>query len=322
MPLVDMPIEQLLAYQGSSPCPADIDAYWDGQLANMRAVDPQPELVPAPFTSPVADCFDLYFTGTKGARIHAKLLKPKKIERPAPALLLFHGYSGHSGGWLDKLSYVGAGFVVAALDCRGQAGYSEDVGGVKGTTYQGQIIRGLDGPKEDMTMAQIFLDTAQLARVVMDMEEVDETRVGAHGGSQGGGLTLACASLEPRIKAAYPLFPFLCDYRRVWEMDLDINAYAELRTYFRSYDPKHLREAEIFEKLGYIDVQNLTKRIRAKVLMVTGLLDTTCPPSTQFAAYNKISSEKSYILYPDFGHEGPPLALDDAYVFFCENLLG
>ena len=155
----------------------------------------------------------------------------------------------------------------------------------------------------------------------MDMADVDENRVGAHGGSQGGGLTLACASLEPRIKAAYPLFPFLCDYRRVWEMDLDINAYAELRTYFRAYDPKHLREDEIFEKLGYVDVQNLAKRIRAKVLMVTGLLDTTCPPSTQFAAYNKIPSEKSYVLYPDYGHEGPPLALDDAYEFFCENLL-
>ena len=31
-----------------------------------------------------------------------------------------------------------------------------------------------------------------------------------------------------------------------------------------------------------------------------------CPPSTQFAAYNKVPSEKSLVLYPDFGHEGVP----------------
>ncbi|HUS91482.1 MAG TPA: acetylxylan esterase, partial [Phycisphaerae bacterium] len=29
-----------------------------------------------------------------------------------------------------------------------------------------------------------------------------------------------------------------------------------------------------------------------------------CPPSTQFAAYNRIRSAKSLVLYPDFGHEG------------------
>ncbi len=65
----------------------------------------------------------------------------------------------------------------------------------------------------------IFLDTAMLARVVMDMPDVNENRVGATGGSQGGALTLACASLEPRIKKAAPVFPFLSDYKRVWQMD-------------------------------------------------------------------------------------------------------
>jgi cephalosporin-C deacetylase len=40
--------------------------------------------------------------------------------------------------------------------------------------------------------------------------------------------------------------------------------------------------------------------------MGAGLMDTICPPSTQFAAYNKIRSKKSLKLYPDYGHEMPP----------------
>ena len=83
----------------------------------------------------------------------------------------------------------------------GQGGLSQDLGEVTGTTFKGHIVRGLDDPPEKLAFRQIFLDTAQLARIVMDMPEVDENRVGAMGGSQGGGLTLACAALEPRIKS-------------------------------------------------------------------------------------------------------------------------
>ena len=40
MPLVDMPLEQLLTYQGRNPRPADFDEFWDDALAEMRALDP------------------------------------------------------------------------------------------------------------------------------------------------------------------------------------------------------------------------------------------------------------------------------------------
>lgn len=323
MPLMfDMPLEQLKAYAGRNPRPADFDAFWDRSLAEMHALDPQVELVPAAFQTPFAECFHLYFTGVGGARVHAKFLRPKPVrnadnntEAPHPAVVIFHGYSGDSGDWTDKLGYAAMGYSVAALDCRGQGGLSEDKGGVLGNTLRGHIIRGLDDAPEKLLYRQIFLDTAQLARIVMAMPDVDETRVGALGGSQGGGLTLACASLEPRIKLAAPVFPFLTDYRRTWEIDLAKDAYDELREFFRKFDPLHQREEEIFTRLGYIDVQYLCPRIRAEVLMITGLMDTICPPSTQFAAYNKITAKKSMTLYPDYGHEFIPLCSDQIFQF-------
>jgi cephalosporin-C deacetylase len=316
MPLLfDMLLEELPTYQGTNPRPDDFEAYWDAALAEMRALDPQVELVPAEFQSAIADCFDLWFTGVGGARVHAKFLRPKDISEPQPALLMFHGYSGSAGSWSDKLGYVAQGYTVAALDCRGQGGLSEDVGGVKGWTLRGHIVRGLDDAPEKMLFRQIFLDTAQLAKIVMEMPDVDTERVGATGGSQGGGLTLACAALEPRIKLAAPVFPFLSDYKRTWDLDLDVDAYAELREWFRRFDPRHDREEEVFTQLGYVDVQHLAPRIRAEVFMGVGLMDKICPPSTQFAAYNKIQSTKSTAIYPDFGHEGNMGGLHDDAVF-------
>jgi len=313
-----MPLGELRTYTGRNPRPDDFEQYWGGAVEEMRATDPQVELVPHALSAQFAECFDLYFTGVGGARIHAKYLRPAKSDAPHPAVLLFHGYSGNSGDWSDKLHYVAQGFSVAALDCRGQGGESEDVGGVRGSTLRGHIIRGLGDDPEKLLFRDIFLDCAQLAGIVMDRPEVDAKRVGATGGSQGGALTLACAALEPRIARAAPMYPFLCDYQRVWEMDLAEAAYEELKAYFRWFDPRHEREPELFTRLGYIDVQHLAPRIKAKVLMFVGLMDMVCPPSTQFAAYNKISSEKDVVIYPDFGHEALPGASDTVFEFIAK----
>ncbi len=303
MPIIDMPLDELRKYRGINPRPDDFDAYWARAISEMKKLGTSYELSKAPYALPGAECFSLFFKGVGNARVHAKLIKPVAAKNPHPAVVMFHGYRGGSGGWCDKLGYVSCGFTVAALDCRGQGGLSEDTGGVPGNTDNGHIIRGLTGNPDDLLYRKIFLDTAQLASIVMSMDDVDPDRVGVTGGSQGGALTLVCAALEPRVKRAAAAFPFLSDYKRVWEMDLAKDAYEEIRTYFRKYDPTHSKEEEIFRKLGYIDIQNLASRIKAKVLFGTGLMDTICPPSTQFAAYNKIASEKDMVIFPDFGHE-------------------
>jgi cephalosporin-C deacetylase len=320
MPLsFDFPLEKLKTYQGCNPLPGDFDQFWDDGLAEMHSIEPLTELVPAEFQVPGAECFHLYFSGVGGARVHAKILRPEKSGAPHPAVLMFHGYSTDSGDWSDKLSYVAQGYTVAALDCRGQGGLSVDGGGVTGNTLHGHIIRGLEdalsGAPQKLLFRQIFLDAAQLAGIVLGMPDVDARRVGATGGSQGGALTVACAALEPRIKRAAPLYPFLSDYKRVWEMDQAREAYLELRDYFRLFDPLHAREDAVFEQLGYIDIQFLAARIQADVLWGIGLADTICPPSTQFAVYNKISSAKSMLVYPDFAHEWIPGFQDQAFQF-------
>lgn len=316
MPLVDLPLDALHEYAGRNPRPEDFDAYWARALRELDATAPNPILTPVALPVDWAEAFDLAYTGVNGARVYAKLIRPKG-KTACPAVLQFHGYSMNSGDWTDKLGYVANGMVVAAMDCRGQGGRSEDPGGMRGNTLNGHIIRGLEDHEDRLYYRGVFLDTAQLARVVMAMPEVDEARVGAMGGSQGGGLTLACAALEPRVKRITPWHPFLSDYLRVWEMDLDIQAYDELRAFFKRRDPRHERHDEFFTRLGYIDVQHLAPRIQAETLLTTGLMDTVTPPSTVFAAYNKISAPKRLSIYPDFGHEGLPGMNDENFGFLC-----
>lgn len=302
MPMLDMPLEQLKEYKGTNPKPQDFDAFWAEALAELDGVPPAPVLQPAGVPAKIADCFDLTYTGVGGARIYAKYLRPK-APGPHPCILAFHGYSGNSGNWADYLAYVSQGFCVAAMDCRGQGGRSQDPGGLTGTTLRGHIIRGVqDGPKA-LLFRSIFLDTVQLQRTVAGFDEVDAGRLVSMGGSQGGGLSAACGALAQGVVLSLLQHPFLSDYQRVWDMDLCEAAYMELGDYFRRFDPLHRRHGEFFNTLGYIDVHHLAPRIRHRAVMAISQMDTVCPPSTQFAVYNNLGGEKAMHLYSDFGHE-------------------
>ena len=246
-------------------------------------------------------------------------MKPKEVKRKMPALLEFHGYEERSNDWSNNLHYVASGMCVAVMECRGQDYLKEDSCKFKSFKSKGHIVRGLVEGREKLLFKNIFLDTAILARIVMNMEWVDEERVFATGGSQGGALALACAALENRIKGVYAYYPFLCDYKRIWVMDLGGDSYEELIRYFKFIDPNHENEEYVFNTLGYIDIKNMVHRIKGKVNMAIGLKDDICPPSIQFAAYNNILCEKELVLY-DSGQKPYFLNLKDKIYKWAINL--
>ena len=318
MSVETMSFAEMEKYQGTNPKPGDFETFWERGLAQAREAGASCELVPAKFQVPGAECFHLFFSGVDGARIHAKYLRPFKTTEKHPVIFMFHGYTGDSGDWWYKLAWVQQGFAVVAMDCRGQAGSSQDLGGVHGTTYMGHLIRGLADEPERLFYRQVFLDIAILVQLVRRFPEIDEDKMMALGGSQGGALALVCAALTPDIKRVAVEYPFLCDYKRAWDMDCADSAYEELKAFFRAHDPLHEREKEIFHKLGYIDVQFFTPWVRAEVLWGMGMKDGTCPPSTQFAAYNHLTAPKRLMLYQDYKHEVLPRFLDQSLLFFGE----
>lgn len=323
MPGFDLPLQELERYRGAAVRPPDFDAYWDDSLAEMEALGAACDLLPADFQPPGARCFHLWFSGVGGARIHAKYLRPAARQGDVPAVLLFHGYHRDSGSWSSLLRYPGAGLCALAMDVRGQAGLSQDVGAVEGATVRGHVIRGATDPDpKKLLLRSVFLDAAQLARVAMALPGIDAGRVAAQGASQGGGIALACAALTPKLNRLAMLMPFLLDYPRLWALGDPEGTAWELHYHFRSADPRHIREHAFFERLGYVDGVNLAPRVLARTLLLTGLQDRQCPPSTQFAAYNAIRQAKRAWVYPESAHEVCPDMEDLAMAFLLEMEAG
>lgn len=317
MPIFEMPFEEMKSYRGRSPLPLDFDEYWEKALCAADETGLLYTLTPSEFKAPGVECCDLWFEGVRGARIHCKFLRPEKIEGKIPGVAVFHGYMHNAGEWFERLPYAYAGMAVIVMEARGQGGLSEDVYQGAGPTLFGHVARGVrDKDPQKLYYRDVYLDAYKTVRILMSMDFVDEGRVAATGKSQGGALSLAAAALVPQVKLCAPMYPFLCDFKRVVEMDLNKNAYEGLYYYFKKCDPAHERETEFFERLGYIDIQNLAPRIRAQVLWQTGLMDDLCPPSAQFAAYNKIISQKRMKLYPEHTHELITYANDEIFTFF------
>ena len=114
--LFEMSVKEMKNYLGSSPKADDFDEFWDKALTEMKAVDPEIEIKHASFQTDFAECYDLYFTGVKGARIHVKYIKPKKVKEKHPAVIEFHGYGCKIEDWTDKLQFAARGYSYFGMD--------------------------------------------------------------------------------------------------------------------------------------------------------------------------------------------------------------
>lgn len=314
-----MKMKDLENYSGSGIKPADFDAFWEDGLREMESLPLDYILDPVDIPSQVANFYHLTFKGVGGATIHCQLITPKEtVGRNFKGLLQFHGYHTDSGDFQDKIGWAAEGFVVLAMDARGQGGLSEDRTQTSGGVMKGLIIRGIEEGKNNLYFRQVFLDTAHAARILKSMDFVNENRIYAQGASQGGGLTIACAGLVPDLYRIYVSYPFLSDYRKAYSLGAQTSAFEEIPYWFQFRDPLHKREKEIFDTLEYIDIQHFAPRIKAEVCWAVGMQDTIVPPITQMATYNNITTKKNLIVLPEYGHEYLPKVSDDMRSYFID----
>lgn len=141
-----------------------------------------------------------------------------------------------------------------------------------------------------------------------------------NGASQGGGLGIAtCALNSELINRAAILYPFLSDFRLVWDLDADDIAYEGLRYWSRWFDEDSTRIEEAYAKLAYFDSENFAPMVKCPVLFGTGTADIVCPPATQFAVYNNLTCEKRHEFFEGFGHEEIQDFDDLIIPFFCKG---
>ncbi|WP_165972095.1 acetylxylan esterase [Paenibacillus piri] len=321
MPNVDLPLSELYHYKPDLTAQPDFDEFWNNAKADSKQAPLNAKAEPVndhPLTS--IRIYDVVFDGMDGTPIHGWYVVPAGDHAPGslPVIVKYHGYNGNRGNPHELLHWASMGMAAFAIDARGQGGLTP-VGAVfPQGSVSGWMTLGLLNPAE-YYYRLVYIDCIRALDFVCGRQEVDASRIAVYGGSQGGGLALAAAGLDERPKLAMPYYPFLCHFRRAVEIH-NSGPYAEIKNWFRRFDPEHLQEERVYRTLSYFDGINMASRVRARTLMAITLQDITCPPSTCFAVYNHLAGEKELKLYHDYGHEALPFH-EEAMMRFAASYL-
>lgn len=265
----------------------DIWEFWAEGLEQLAAVDPEYKLtLDTKLSGRLRNLYLVEMKSWGGETIRGYWAVPKTPGK-YPTVVTYMGYgarvwapSGNNHG--DRAEFI--------LSVRGQ-GLNQPY-----NTYGEWMCYQL-GNKESYYYRGAILDTIRAIDFVLSQPECDSRCVLLEGGSQGGGLTLAAASLDNRVAGAAPYVPFLSDYPDYFE----IVEWPGSLFYAEAQRTKLSHEA-MFKMLTYFDLKNLTERIECPVLMGFGLQDEICPPHTNFAGYNSIRAPKRWIVSAEKGH--------------------
>ncbi len=297
--LFDMPLEELKTCMFVQKREPDFNEFWDVMLARSGTQPLQPLAERIDYAVPDVRVDKISYAAFDGGRIAGWCITPVKA-RPRPTLIFFHGYSGHKGRIAHYLMWALQGFTCLTFDVRGQLGDSTDYADYPGGRFAGWMTSGILDP-EKYYFTRCYVDTVRAIDFAQTCIEVDASHIGVSGCSQGGGLALAAASLDWRVKLCMAEVPGFCHFGRTLELT-KAAPWTDLITYFQ-HRPQDIEQA--MRTLSYVELNNLTDRIQCPTLVSAGLQDELCVPSSIFSAYNRIPiREKLIEVFPYNGHEG------------------
>ncbi len=268
-------------------------AFWDDTRKQLDAIAPNYVVTKdATLSSAQRNIYVVEMTSFNNERIKGYYAEPTKPGK-YPVNMVFMGY----GVAAFAPSNVDNGFAEFIVSARGQGLNVPSGQNYWQGKYGDYLTYGLDS-KENYFYRGAFMDLIRAVDFVCTRAEVDTTQIVAQGISQGGGYTFAVSALDKRIKACVPQIPFLSDWRDYF------NIVPWPASNFSTYLSQHPESSwdKIFSVLSYFDIKNLAGMIKCPLLMCTGVQDETCPDHINFAAYNQVKTDKSYISYPLNGH--------------------
>ena len=299
MPFPDLWPDKVAQYQSTAVCPADFDAFWATTLAEVRGFALNAQFQPVDTGLAVFDVYDVSFAGYGGHEVKGWFIAPKG--GAAECVVKFIGYNGGRGFPHEHLLWPSTGRAVFVMDTRGQgAGWAvgataDPVGSAP--SQAGFMTKGI-AAKESYFYRRVFSDAVRAVAAARAFPGI--SRVAVCGGSQGGGIALAVAGLVEGVLGVMPDVPYLCDFARSIVVATR-DPYLEIARYLAV----HRDQAETaLQTLSYFDGVHFAARAKAPALFSVALMDTICPPSSVYGAYNAYGGVKEIASYTYNDHEG------------------
>ena len=295
---------------------ADFNEFWDATKEELKAVDMAAELTEIATHS--SSSRKVYLVemksiadtaGKEPVTIRGYYLEPQDHKKH-PVLIHYYGYDEQSGSAKVYCPYGGDSqeFAELYLCTRGQvinnrkASKREPDGHGDFVNTYGDWFAYNFGHRDNYYYRGAFMDCVQGVRFMATRPTSDMNNLFAEGASQGGAFSYAAAALSDYpFNAIAPCVAFLGDFP-------DYFGIVQWPGNTAKSNKGDMTDEEMYAFLSYFDTKNLATRIPSTtgVIACSGLQDGTCPPHTNIAPFNNLSTtDKQYYYYPEMQHTIP-----------------
>ena len=287
----------------SLPAPADFDAYWTNQKERLAAVPLNARLTAVEPAGKAADVFDLQ-ADSVGAPVSGYFARPKgAAPKSLPAILTVHGAGVRGSSRGSAEGWAAQGLLALDINAHGlpNGKPEEFYKNLTDTDLKDYRIRGRES-RDTIYFRGMFLRLVRAIDFLTAQPEWDGRTVIVSGSSQGGAQALVAAGLDPRVTFFAAGVPAMCDHTGFKANR--INGW-----------PKFIPTGEqppdsVTEAVRYFDAVNFAARTKASGIVTVGFIDTTCPPTGGYAAFNGLKGGKVMVEEPLSGHAVPQRSSD------------
>lgn len=294
--------------------PTDFETFWKEAIAEAREVPLEPKLVRMPERS--TDDVDVYHVNFQnhraGSRLYGILSVPKGPGR-FPAMLVVPGAGVRP--YFPALSIARRGVIHLAIGIHGipvdrdSLLYNE----LRATALQAYSTAGIED-RDRYYYKRVFVGVVRAGDFIFSLPQFDGRNYVVRGGSQGGGLSLVAAALDPRVNAIGVSYPAMSDHLAY--------LYGRPGGWPHVFaDPGSVKaRAEKIETLRYYDAVNFARLVRVPSFFVWGFNDPVVPPRSMYAAYNVITAPKQVLVAPSAVHAATPEQREREEAWLLEQL--
>jgi cephalosporin-C deacetylase len=293
--------------------PEDFETYWASLMDEVARtpLDPTLEHVPQRSTDTV-DVYDLRYTSLDDLRIAGWYCAPKAncASPPYPGLIISPGYI--SEPVIPKF-FARQGCAVVSCGPRGKLRSNTTFN----PGYPGLLVRDIVD-RSTYGYRGFYMDACRAIDFLLGRPEVDTSRIGVHGDSQGGALSLVMAAMRAESVACCAVgAPFLCG---IWDATKLTHSYPyeEINEFVKAHPELG---PQVAGTVAYFDVINFAPMIKCPTLVHVGLADDVCPPETGLALYGSLSCPKQLLTMEGCAHDaGAYFFANNVHEFLAEHL--
>jgi cephalosporin-C deacetylase-like acetyl esterase len=293
-----------LLIKPSLPVPDDFDAFWDAQKKKLAAVPMKSTMTPVPSPAKKVETFDVQVDAL-GAPVSGYLGRPLNAKpKSLPIVLMVHGAGVSSSNLPSAATWAENGMLAFNMNAHGipNGKPPEFYTSLNETTLKDYPKSGRDS-RETCYFLGMFLREVRALDFLCAQPEWDGKTVIVYGSSQGGFQGFAIAAIDPRVTFLAAGVPAGCDHTGIAVNR--VNGWPKIVPNLPDGKP----DPKVLEASRYFDNVNFAAKTKAKGAFLTvGFIDTTCPPTGVYAAYNALPIPKA--IYDDIpsGHANSPKA--------------